>query len=158
MARALEIPAADRAGIAARFWPKVARGDAEACWPWTGGGQRYGAFWLFGTMDGAHRVAFALGGGVVKDGELVRHTCDNPPCCNPAHLLGGTYSQNGLDRTARGRGVGEDHHAAKLSVAKVRAIRASRARGVPLRVLARRFGVTKNAVWMAASGRTWKVA
>lgn len=34
---------------------------------------------------------------------MVRHSCDNPPCCNPAHLLVGTAAQNAQDMAERGR-------------------------------------------------------
>lgn len=36
--------------------------------------------------------------------ELTRHTCDNPQCCNPDHLLIGTHQDNVDDMIARGRG------------------------------------------------------
>ena len=30
------------------------------------------------------------------------HACDNPPCCNPAHLKRGTHKQNMEEAAARG--------------------------------------------------------
>lgn len=35
--------------------------------------------------------------------EVVRHTCDNPRCINPAHLVGGTQKDNVADMYSRGR-------------------------------------------------------
>ena len=43
--------------------------------------------------------------------EVVRHACDNPPCCNPLHLLGGTHADNVADKVRRGRVPrGETHY------------------------------------------------
>jgi hypothetical protein len=48
----------------------------------------------------AHVDAFTLATGLPKapDSEgVLRHLCDNKPCCNPAHLLLGTQSENVRD-------------------------------------------------------------
>lgn len=48
-----------------------------------------------------HRVVFELVNGYLP--EVVRHTCDNPKCLNPTHLVAGTALDNVRDRVARGR-------------------------------------------------------
>lgn len=59
-----------------------------------------------GRMIGAHRVAFEVATGIVPPSDMdVCHTCDNPPCCNPAHLFLGTHADNNADRHAKGRTV-----------------------------------------------------
>ena len=74
---------------AARFWPKVDKsGGPDACWPWMGGKTQrgYGYFTADGHRTYAHIFSFELENGYSVP--EVRHTCDNPPCCNPAHLIG----------------------------------------------------------------------
>ncbi len=82
---------------------------ASGCVEWTGprNGKGYGQTVTFGAASdvprGAHRLAlFLANGGRLTDGLLVCHRCDNPPCCNPAHLYEGTPKQNGRDRAERG--------------------------------------------------------
>lgn len=83
-----------------RFWSKVDRRGPEECWPWKYGkdASGYGMIRVDGRTLKAHR--FVAGNPV---GGVVRHTCDNPPCCNPAHLLIGTQQENVRDRDVRGR-------------------------------------------------------
>jgi hypothetical protein len=52
---------------------------------------------------GAHRMSYLLHNpGVVLEG-IVMHTCDNPACCNPDHLVQGTQYDNMHDMLAKGR-------------------------------------------------------
>ncbi len=83
-----------------RFWANVNKRDAAECWPWVGGriSGGYGSV----NFDG-HRAALALSGALLPPGSVVRHLCDNPPCCNPAHLAVGTQSDNIRDMYAKGR-------------------------------------------------------
>ena len=39
----------------------------------------------------------------IPPGMVVRHTCDNPRCCNPAHLILGTDKDNTDDMLTRNR-------------------------------------------------------
>jgi len=89
-----------------RFMPKVSvRGENE-CWPWQGSKtpNGYGKFALPDRKVGAHRFAYEYFVGPIPDEYLVMHSCDNPPCVNPAHLLVGTNSDNMQDRYRKGRG------------------------------------------------------
>lgn len=93
----------------AKFWAKVAKGDG--CWAWTGGKWKTG----YGFMQTpkyckrkivrATHVAWvtANGNAAIPDGLLVLHSCDNPPCVNPAHLRAGTQKENLADCVSRGR-------------------------------------------------------
>ena len=51
----------------------------------------------------AHRVAYVVAKGPIPAGLAVMHTCDVPPCVNPAHLVLGTQGDNIRDCCAKGR-------------------------------------------------------
>jgi hypothetical protein len=51
----------------------------------------------------AHRLVYERTYGAVPDGKYVCHHCDNPPCCNPAHLFVGTAADNNHDMISKGR-------------------------------------------------------
>jgi len=94
-----------------RFWEKIdVRGDEE-CWPWTGAklthgygkirARRRGGDW---RMVSTHRAMFELThGNTLPPGKCVLHHCDNPSCCNPAHLFAGTQADNVRDMDRKGR-------------------------------------------------------
>jgi hypothetical protein len=77
---------------------------ATGCHEWFGtktkGG--YGIITVAGVNILAHRAIHAFSGGDAN-AAVVMHTCDNPGCCNPAHLKGGSYSENMQDMHAKGR-------------------------------------------------------
>jgi hypothetical protein len=150
---------------------------------------------------------------------VVMHSCDNPPCCNPAHLSAGTVRDNALDMIAKGRANpprgelhpshlrpelvargdahwsrrrpeavlrGDSHWTArrpdrvargdrhssrtspdtiargemlpnsKLTGPDVVEIRAMRATGAKLWVIAAKFGVSESLVGMVCQRRIWK--
>ena len=58
--------------------------------------------------DGGMRVLHAVvweahNAEPVPEGMVVMHTCDNPACCNPHHLVVGTQSDNIKDCVSKGR-------------------------------------------------------
>lgn len=93
---------------APRLWQRVDVRPKAQCWPWTG--RALGKNSKYGLLDSpagktAHRLAWALANGRLPgEGMVIRHRCDNPPCCNPAHLVEGTQRQNVEDMIERGRG------------------------------------------------------
>ncbi len=90
-----------------RFWAKVDRRGPNECWPWLGSRipkDGRGIFWNGERQESAPRAAFRIATGQAAPADkLVCHTCDNPPCVNPAHLWLGTARDNTLDAKAKGR-------------------------------------------------------
>lgn len=110
--------------LAVRFWSKVDKRGPDECWPWQAAPRKksegYGAFWLDGRHQPATRVAWILTNGEFPKGKQVLHHCDNPPCCNPAHLFLGTNLENNADKVAKNRHVyGSRNPNAKLTEQQV---------------------------------------
>lgn len=86
----------------AYFWGRANVRHKWVCWPWDGrrsSAEGYGRF----KGQQAHRIAYELVNGPVPPGMVVRHKCDNPPCCNPLHLEIGTHLDNSRDAVERDR-------------------------------------------------------
>lgn len=88
-----------------RFWRNVAKAGLDECWLWQGplNWQGYGVASWRGATVVASRLAYILAYGPMPEGHLACHTCDNPPCCNPAHMFAGTSSDNINDAVSKGR-------------------------------------------------------
>lgn len=154
---AAEFTPADRE----RFWSKVDRTtDPSGCWLWTAGTAHfgYGAYQWRGQVRRAHRVAYVLAHGAIpEDRPTIRHRCDRPQCCNPAHLVAGTNSQNVQDRQDRHRQArGECHGVSVLTADQVRQARRRVAGGASVTSLAAEYGVSTSAVGEAVRGVTWQ--
>ena len=105
-----------------RLWAKV-------CGPWNTPGVGETDCWYFGGraknrwgypriwwpehaatgwLVGAHVAAYVVTYGPVPDGKEVCHTCHHKTCCNPAHLVAGTHSEN-IKQTWRAGGLRRRH-------------------------------------------------
>ncbi len=145
-----------------RFWSKVLMSTPDACWEWKGMRQHsgHGRISWNGRLEAAHRIAWMFTYGPIPEGKVIRHSCDNPPCCNPAHLLIGTQLDNIADRVARGRtrsAKGEANPGAKLTQSDVDFIREQYAtERMNQTQLARKFGVALHTVWGIIRNTHWR--
>lgn len=138
-------------------------GGDGACWPWRGaitkGG--YGHIMARGRREFlVHRLALLFAGVPLEPRQLALHACDNPPCCNPAHLRAGNHKDNAVDRSVRRRrvyAVGEGNPACKLTADSVRQIRqrlAAPRRGIQSE-LAAAYGISPSLVRAIGSRKVW---
>lgn len=142
----------------ARFWSKVDKRGPDECWLWTGL-VFVGGYGRLGEHK-AHRIAAVLCLALDPASELiVCHRCDNPPCCNPAHLFLGTHADNMRDKAAKNRaarnyGPCEKRRHTHLNVDQALSIRERRAAGESLAALAAEFGINKFHASKVARGLT----
>ncbi len=147
---------------AALFWRHVGMSKLDECWPWNGARYPlgYGRLRRGKVQRAAHREAFEIAYGVDVPREMmVCHRCDNPPCCNPAHLFIGTSLDNNVDRKNKGRNGdtrGTRHPQARLTEADVIEMRRMRAAGAHFKDIGARFGVTTQNAFYVATGKTWR--
>jgi len=150
-----------------RLWERVDKSAGpDGCWLWTGsscslGYGHIGAKPRFTTVL-VHRIVYELTYGDVPDSIKILHRCDNPRCCNPAHLFPGTLGENNKDRSSKGRtrnAVGESNPLAKLTDEQVNTIRTryvrnSRTDG--LAQLSLDYGVSGTRISMIVRGKAWR--
>lgn len=107
----------------------------------------------------AHCVSWEIANGrPIPAGMVVMHTCDNPPCINPDHLVLGTNQDNMADASMKGRMAhGSRNPQSKLSPDAVTEIHRRYAAGdVSYSALATEYNVTKGAIAHIIQGRSWR--
>lgn len=156
----------------ARLRAGIAVSTSSECWPWSRARSdtNYGRITIQGISFDAHRVVLFLATGVI--GDVARHKCDNPPCCNPTHLQWGTAYDNRHDCIGRGRDArgprhgsvtvpgcapaGERAPKAMLTNAQATEIRARHAAGTAGGVLASEYGLRHGVVSAIVNGYTYR--
>src|ERR1035437_3079366 len=85
------------------FWAKVDKRGPDECWPWLAFKKPsgHGLTWHMRRSIHASRKAWILTHGEITSNLCVNHKCDNPSCCNPAHLYLGTRADNMVDLWAK---------------------------------------------------------
>lgn len=136
------------------FWSKVAFAREDECWEWQGVRDRkgYGVFnqkkasKILAEGSAAHRIAYTLEVDIIPEGLSVLHSCDNPPCVNPAHLRTGTLSDNMLDMIVRNR---------RMSFTPIEIAEQIAQSGLPRKEIADTFGVSLRVVHHIKGGDSW---
>lgn len=145
-----------------RCWNLVGVGaDAIVCWPWKGSvnGAGYGQIEWNNKGYRANRLIYAFTHAAIPFGLVVRHTCDNPICVNPSHLVLGTPKDNCMDCKDRKRdrkAIGTRNGRAKLNPEAVVDIRKRHASGTAsYRDLAEHYGVAYSQIYFAVKRKQW---
>jgi HNH endonuclease len=105
----------------------------------------YGRKWIEGKTVLVHRLVLESKiAGFLDSGHFACHTCDNPSCINPSHLVAGTAAENTEQMMGRHRktprrksipGIG------KLSIEQLREIQTKYLSGTIKNHLAKEYGV-----------------
>jgi hypothetical protein len=161
----LDAPKMAQGSLEFRFWKHVEKRGEDECWIWVGSSKNkksgYGSFWDNETKRSllAHRVSYLLFVGLIPQGKLVMHSCDNQKCVNPKHLSLGTHKLNGEDKAIKGRAArnaffGENNPKSKLTAERVKFIREHPEIGH--KQIADMWGLSPNCIRGVRIGRTWK--
>ena len=158
----MDLPIRIEGPLEKRFWAKVDKRGPDECWEWQGwrnktnyghisrGGHR-------GRQPGTHIVSWEIHNGPISDGLWVLHKCDNPPCCNPAHLFLGTRQDNVDDMVSKGRQIqGTRAHFSKFTDDDIIKIRQMYRDGMVQREIGRIFDTDQANISCIVRRKTWK--
>jgi hypothetical protein len=141
-----------------RFWSKIfLTANIEKCWEWQGSctNDGYGRTKYNSQAILAHHKAWFLTYGFKP--KYLRHTCDNPPCCNPHHLLEGDAHSNTEDKVARNRQAkGESSGRAVLTESQVVLIKQMLRNNLLPSKIGRQMNISRKLISCIKRGVSWK--
>lgn len=134
--------------------------DSTGCWVCTSHKPNRDGYYEVtrcGKHQLIHRLVHELFSGKPLTSEMVvRHTCDNPMCINPDHLIDGTHADNVRDRVSRGRTArGINNGRAKLRLETIRHIIEHELHMADAD-LAKKYNVTRRVFYDIRRGKTWR--
>lgn len=151
------------------FWEQLNH-LPNGCWEWKKGKDYdgYGLTSFERKIIKAHRLAYLLKYGEIPQGMQVLHKCDNPPCCNPEHLMLGTTKDNMRDAHQKGRLAGrgrnfgmtkrrgELHPTATITNEQAKEIRARFLAGEKVADIGRAMGIGYHIAYSVAHGLSFQ--
>ena len=151
------------------LWEKVEIKQPHECWPWKGykNEEGYGRTWINDNGYYAHRVIFNLvypnviqlsAPKSTHESGFLLHTCDNPSCCNPAHLFVGTHADNMADKVSKGRSPnfsGDNGPRCKLTMEQANEMREKRKNGISAIQLAKDYGISLSSTKTLLAGKSY---
>lgn len=131
-----------------KVFARIATGLPDECWLWVGkkNAEGRGQIVFNGRAYIATRLLYVYYHGEFPANKpFALHTCDNPRCCNPQHLVAGTQQENITDMVGKGRqrgACGESNAKAKLTTQQVQEVKSLYATGnYSYAALGRLYGV-----------------
>lgn len=107
---------------------------------------------------GMHRKVYCVAHNLTADaikGLIIRHTCDNPRCINPEHLIEGTQQDNIQDCVTQQRHAhGERNGKARLTLEDVLKIREST---LTIKELSLQYNVAPRTIRDVINNVTWRL-
>lgn len=147
---------------ATRFWSKVDKtpgfGPNGDCWRWVPPLQSngYAQFSINQRPVWAHRFSFFLTHGRYPE-PVGRHTCDNPPCVRPDHIIEGTQADNMRDCVERGRSrKGEAVNGSRFTETDIRNMRERRSAGDTFQAIATAYQTSSSWIFQICTRAKWK--
>ncbi len=144
-----------------RFWNKVSIYSENECWHWNGSKKPSGHGIVttnryFNERTQAHRLAYLWEYGDFDRSKIIRHTCDNPSCVNPNHLIIGTHSDNIRDYCERQLPYKDTERLDRiLNKEAVKVIKWYLKQGTTARKLAKLYKVHESTIKGIKSGKNW---
>lgn len=147
-------PAITDPRVIERFMKYIVKGASfDDCWGWKLSGRfkgGYGGFKLYGKTVASHQVSYRIFKGLIGEGQMVLHSCDNPICPNPLHLHLGSAEKNSQEMVERGRSlVGVKNHRAKFSLEDLQLIVNDARSNCEI---AKDLGVSPSTIWKIKNG------
>lgn len=135
---------------------KIKVDTKTSCWNWQGHKKNngYGQIGYKYKDCYVHRIMWLIVYGFMPT-ECVLHKCDNPSCCNPAHLFLGSQQDNIEDMVKKHRRKGIKSGKNKLTEADVLSIKKRLAAKESCRKIAADFNVTERCISHIKCGNTW---
>jgi hypothetical protein len=132
--------------------------NEHGCWEWLKGlnSNGYGTIYHNGKKQYVHRLSYSLHVRTLRANEIILHSCDNPKCINPDHLISGTQQDNINDAKNKGRMARGERISKILTSEQVAEIRKMKAEGQKRGHVAMCFGLKKSTLDAIWSGRNWK--